>query len=138
MDPLSIVAASASLIGAVGKTSVVVTEFIRGCRDARADLTAVSRELFELKLVLELLRDDTGTGLDDENLIPGAIHQQILSILENCENILGHVNKVLDKHSGRTSPIRWTVFGKEEVVVLRTSLEAHRGALSLTLDTLNL
>jgi hypothetical protein len=132
MDPLSITVSCLTLIGVASKTSLAVTTFIRGCRDARSDLTSVSGELTQLQLVLELLKDDP--DVTDDRIIPESLQAQILSIIANCSDVVGKINKVLNKHAGRAGPAKWTAFGKTEVDGLRMSLEAHRGSLSLVLE----
>lgn len=132
MDPLSITVSCLTLIGVASKTSLAVTTFIRGCRDARSDLTSISGELTQLQLVLELLKDDT--DVTDDRIIPQSLQAQILSIIANCSDVVDKVNKVLQKYATKTGPAKWTTYGKTEVDGLRMSLEAHRGSLSLVLE----
>ena len=135
MDPLSITVSCLTLIGVAGKTSLAVTTFIRGCRDARSDLTAISGELTQLQLVLGLLKDDT--DVTDDRIIPQSLQAQILSIIANCSDVVDKINKVLQKHAGKAGPVKWTAFGKTEAEGLRMSLEAHRGSLSLVLELIS-
>jgi len=132
MDPLSITAGCLALLSAVGKTSVAVTTFIRGCREARSDLTSITGELTQLHLVLDLLKDEA--SVSDGRVIPESLQVQILSIIKNCSTVVDNINKVLQNHSGKTGVAKWVAFGKSEVAGLRMSLEAHRGSLSLVLE----
>lgn len=132
MDPVSITASCLALLSAAVKTSIAVTTFVRGCRDARADLTSVSGELTQLQLVLELLKDDT--DVSDDRILPEPLQRQILSIIASCSAVLDSINQVLQKYGGKTGAAKWTVMGKTEVAGLRMSLEAHRGSLSLVLE----
>ncbi len=132
MDPLSITTACLALLGTVAKTSLAVTTFIRGCRDARSDLTSLSGELTQLHLVLDLLKDDA--SVTDGRVIPESLQAQILSIIKNCSAVIDNINKVLQNHSGKTGAAKWVAFGKAEVAGLRMSLEAHRGSLNLVLE----
>ncbi|KAF2966485.1 hypothetical protein GQX73_g7104 [Xylaria multiplex] len=137
MDPLSITTGAIALLGAVGKTIMAVTSFIRGCREARTDLTAVNRELMELQIVLELLRDDS--AINENDVFPEALRAQVLSVITNCNAIVEQINTVLEKHDASIStPLRWVVSGKNEVANLRMSLEAHRGSLNLALEMINI
>jgi len=136
MDPLSVTAGCLSLLGSVASTASAVTSFIRGCREARGDLTAVTRELSEMNIVLELLRDETETK--DSRIIPEKLRIQIVSILGSCEGVLKKINEVLQRHSGQLGAVRWVSDGKGEVASLRQSLEAYRGALSVVLETVGL
>ena len=132
MDPLSIATACLTLLSAAGKTVGAITTFIRGCRDARADLTSISGELTQLQLVLELLKDDT--AVSDDRVLPESLQNQILSIIRNCSAVLDSINTALEKHAGKAGAAKWVMFGKTEVAGLRMSLEAHRGSLSLVLE----
>ncbi|KAK1836432.1 hypothetical protein QBC39DRAFT_86377 [Podospora conica] len=132
MDPMSITVSCLTLLGVVAKTSLAVTSFIRGCRSARSDLTAISGELIQLQLVLDLLKDDT--DLTDDRVIPESLQAQILSIIANCSVVVDTIDKVLRKNAGKAGPAKWTTNGKTEVDALRMSLEAHRGSLSLVLE----
>ena len=136
MDPLSITAASIALLGTVAKTSLAVTSFVRGCREARADLSSISGELTQLHLVLDLLKDDT--AVSDTRVIPESLQAQILSIINNCSIVIGNINTVLDKHSGKAGPAKWVASGKAEAAGLRISLEAHRSSLSLALELVSI
>lgn len=135
MDPLSITTGCVTLIATVGKTSLTVVNFIKKCREARADLTSVNRELSELCLVLEILREDTA---EDDSVIPSSVQNQILSIISSCSDVLSRIGSALTKHHGRTAPIRWAIDGSDSIQNLRQLLEGHRGALSLAVDTVAL
>lgn len=138
MDPLSITTSCLALIGVVGKTSIAITGFIRDCREARGDLTSVNRELSDLKIVLELLKDDTANQ-DDELLLSEQLRVQILSIITNCSDVSAKVEKVLVEMRGsRVGAIKWVLNSKKEVASLKQSLEAHRSALSLALEMVNI
>ncbi|KAF3026474.1 hypothetical protein E8E14_012875 [Neopestalotiopsis sp. 37M] len=138
MDPLSITTSCLALIGVVAKTSIAITAFIRECREARGDLTSVNRELSDLKIVLELLQEDTA-GQDGELLLSESLQTQILSIIKNCGDVSSKVEQVLtDLRGSRVGAIRWVLDGKKEVASLKQSLEAHRSALSLALEMVNM
>lgn len=132
MDPLSITAACVALLGAAGKTSLAIATFIRGCRDARADLASISGELTQLQLVLELLKDDT--DISNDRVLPESLQNQILATVKNCCAVLDSINTLLQKHAGKAGAAKWVMFGKSEAIGLRMSLEAHRGSLSLVLE----
>ncbi|KAF2474415.1 uncharacterized protein BDR25DRAFT_340892 [Lindgomyces ingoldianus] len=135
MDPLSISVSCATLVGAVAKTSALVTGFVRDVRDARGDLDAISRELLSLKTVLELLADDTA---DISNTtIPPTLQNQILGIIMNCDGVVAEMEASLKNHGdsklGKAG--YWTVGGgKGDMAKLRFGLEAHKSALELALD----
>jgi STAND-like protein len=136
MDPLSITAGALACLTAIVQTSKAITNFIRGCREARGDLTVISRELSDLGIVLELLKDDTDVA--DDRVIPEPIQRQILSILANCKDVIGKVDDLLAHHAGKRGAVLWAMGGKKDATNLRQSLEAHRGALGLALETVTL
>jgi hypothetical protein len=135
MDPLSISVSCITLITTISQVTVAVTSFIREVRDARGDLDAISRELFSLKTVLELLAEDTEEPHSET--IPKRPRDQILDILKNCDRVVTDVQLSLQKHHtsrlGRAG--HWTMGGgKGDVMKFRSSLETHKTALGLALD----
>lgn len=134
MDPLSITTACITLLGAIGKTTQAVTHFVRTCREARGDLAAVSRELSDLRIVLDLFIEDSVTKAS----LPATFEKHVLALIENCLGVTTKVREVLEDHDGRTGPTRWAMGGKETVNQLRVILETHKGSLSLALELANL
>ncbi|KAH7243023.1 hypothetical protein B0J15DRAFT_429482 [Fusarium solani] len=94
------------------KTIGTIRGFIIDCRDARSDLSAVSRELS--------IRDD------------------IRSIIKNCLDVAKEIDDVLVEHRGRFAAVSWAAKGKQKVSALKAVLEAHRRALNLAVDTITL
>ncbi|PMD29641.1 hypothetical protein L207DRAFT_593211 [Hyaloscypha variabilis F] len=109
MDPLSITTACVGLVGSVTKISIQISDFVRKAREARGDLDRVSRELVSLKTVLEILSEDAGTG-------------------KGFPDSLKHAG------GGITPAVKWTLFGRDDMDKLRSSLEAHKSALDIALD----
>ncbi|KAI1843947.1 hypothetical protein JX266_009813 [Neoarthrinium moseri] len=84
-------------MGDVTQTTVTVTQSIRDCREARADL------------------------------------------ISNCGDVTAKIEQVLvDVRRRRAGPIKWVLERKKEVGSLKNCLEAHRGALHLALEMVNL
>ena len=132
--------ACVALISSVGKTVADVTNFIRRCRSARADLSAVTRELSELQMVLELLNDygqcndnDGGDG-DKRRTVPLTLQAHLRPILTNCTTVVLRIDGVLQRHGEDEGPPKWTLDGRKEINDLHNSLEVHRGALGLVSD----
>ncbi|GKT49068.1 uncharacterized protein ColSpa_09249 [Colletotrichum spaethianum] len=132
-DPLSIAASCVGLITAAGATAKAVSAFVRDCREARADLTTVARELADLQIILELLRDD-----GDGGHLPHPLRAQIVSIVDSCGGVIQGIDAVLERHKGRRGPLRWAIDGKREVEALQRGLEAYRSSLSLAVETVTL
>ncbi|WAO92359.1 Helo-like-N domain-containing protein [Fusarium falciforme] len=122
MDPLSITTACVALLAAVSKTTLAVTDFVRDCREARSDLAAITGELSQLHLVLELLKDDA--AVSDDRIIPESLQVQILSIIENCSAVVVKINTVLQSHAGRAGVIKWTPSHIPQIIEELTRLRA--------------
>ncbi|KAJ0122701.1 GTP-binding protein rhoA [Diaporthe amygdali] len=143
--PKSIIgSACLALESTVGKTVADVTNFIRHCRPARADLTPITRELSELQMVLELLNDFGQYGQYGENrqqdVIPAELQAHLRPILSNCITVVLRIDGVLRRHSQSEADgsVKWTAQGKTEMGELRPSLEVHRGALGHISDLISI
>lgn len=135
-DSLSLTTGTLALISTVGKTSIVLTDFIKTCREARGDLLGVSQELSTLKQILEWLKDDTEE--DELSAIPESLTTQVLPIISDYDRVLRNINRVVKSHTGTLGPTKWAFSGKKNISSLREALLAHRGALNVTLETLTM
>jgi hypothetical protein len=115
------------LLSGISSTSAIITRFIRSVRVAHADLAAVTRDLSDLRLILELLRDEPG--------IPLVLQAQMLLVLESCGNVLIHIDSILARCS---EPAKWIEAGRVEISSCRDSLTTFREALALALDVASL
>lgn len=143
MDPLSISVSCISLIAIITKTSIAVTKFVRDVRGARGDLDSVSRELLSLTTVLELLAEDIQDSNSNDGrggLVPETLKKQITGIVTNCTGVVLEIQKSLEKHEdgGMTKAARWAMAGQEDILKLRSNLEAHKSALEIALDMIAL
>ncbi|KAI5920323.1 hypothetical protein F4810DRAFT_723710 [Camillea tinctor] len=111
MDPLSLTIACITLLDAAAKTSSGLIAFVRGCMNARGDLSRIKSGLSELSMVLELLKENETINGED---IPENIKTQTLSLVKNCTAVVRKIDNVLEKHKGRA--------------------EAHRQSLNMVLD----
>lgn len=106
-------------------------------RDARADLDSVAKEPASLKMILELLSEESVTfnGLGRAVLI-----QQISGILENCGVVLRDIQKSLEAHTGDCvrKRVEWSLSGREDTRKLRSSLEVHKSGLNIALQMIDL
>ncbi|ROV89124.1 hypothetical protein VSDG_08871 [Cytospora chrysosperma] len=140
MDPATrfnsiIGSACVALMSSVRETLADVTNFIRRCRSARADLAAVTRELSELQMVLELLND---YGDSRAYAVPVELQSHLRPILTNCTTVVLRISGVLRRLGEGAGPPKWTLEGKKEVNDLQDSLEVHRGALGLVSDLITI
>jgi hypothetical protein len=106
------------LLSGISSTSAIITRFIRSVRVAHADLAAVTRDLSDLRLILELLRDEPG--------VPLVLQGQMLLVLESCGNILIHIDNILARCP---DPAKWIESGRNETASCRSSLAVFREAL---------
>lgn len=137
MDPLSITVGCVTLITTIGKSSLAISAFVKDCRAARYDLDAIARELTSLENVLQLLKDDVGAA--NGSNIPDNIREHLSNVISNCSQVLADLDNLLRKHSGaRFEAARWALSGKDDATKLRSTLEAHRGALGLALDMISM
>lgn len=138
MDPLSITATCISLVSTITKTSLFVGGFVKDVRAARSDLDGVSRELLSLKTVLELLAEDAADSARES--FPQTLQKQITGIISNCTGVVVDIEETLKKHEGGklNKAAQWVAFGKNDMVKLRSSLEAHKSALEIALEMVTL
>ena len=134
MDPLSIAGGCVGLVASIAQLSVVINGFVRGVRDARGDLDAVNRELLSLKTVLELLADDVSAT--SKAPLPDTLQRQISGIVTNCGGVVADIEETLQKYDGKS--VLWTISGKGDMAKLRSALEAHKSALDIALDMVNM
>jgi hypothetical protein len=118
-----------SLLSAIASATVAVTNFIRSVRSARTDLVAVTRELSDLKLELELLRD--------EHNVPRSPKSHARAVLESCGVVLGRIGSLLGDSLSKADagrPPRWSVKERFETTNLCNCLQVYREALSILLE----
>ncbi|KAF4837241.1 hypothetical protein CGCTS75_v001460 [Colletotrichum tropicale] len=132
-DPLSVAASCVGLICAAGATIKTLSSFVRDCRAARSDLAIVARELADLQLILELLKDDS-----QGDALPGPLHTQIDRVVRRCSCVVSDINTALNRCRGISGAVVWAADGKNEVDGLRKELAAYRESLSLTVETTTL
>ncbi|KAF4467141.1 hypothetical protein FALBO_6000 [Fusarium albosuccineum] len=138
-DPLSIAASCVAFIEFTRKTFTVINTFIKDCKEAKSDLSAVSTELSHLNQTLERLSD----LLKGEN---EAVNSPLLSscladisrIIQDCHSVTSQISNELSKNRGRFAAIVWATERKDKVASMKKLLEAHRSALNLAIDTITL
>ncbi|KAH7080021.1 hypothetical protein BKA63DRAFT_379606, partial [Paraphoma chrysanthemicola] len=139
MDPLSITTACVGLVANIGRCSVAITIFVRELRDARGDLAMISNELRSLEMVLVLLRDDFAKT--SSYTLPSNLMKHLRAILKNCDEVVAEIETSLTKHRSSRLGVggHWTLGGgKDDMHKYRSNLEAHKSALELALDVVNM
>ncbi|KAK1758769.1 hypothetical protein QBC47DRAFT_409613 [Echria macrotheca] len=136
MDPLSIASSCLAVAGAAVKVGTDITRFIIRCREAKDDLTALSRQTADLNLVLGLLKDDLAPE-EGPCRVPPSFQPQLGPIIDNCNSILAEVDALLSKYQPR-SGMRWALFGKDKVLGLEKQLDAHVKALNITVTCIQM
>ncbi|KAK3939216.1 hypothetical protein QBC46DRAFT_438402 [Diplogelasinospora grovesii] len=127
MDPASATRPIEYVLSGVSTTLSSITQFIRSVRTAHADLAAVTRELSDLRLLLELLLEEPD--------IPLLLQAQVLSLLQHCGDLLIRVDVIL---TNSRDAARWAATGRDDMIRLKDSLQTHRQSLSLVLEVVNL
>jgi hypothetical protein len=130
-DPFSIATGCVALAGTIVKVSTSITGFVKAFRAARSGLDAVSRELGSLQTILGLIAEDAS-----KNGFPDTLQRQIEGIIFNCSKVLEEIGHTLEKYDklGNRRAAEWAFSGCADVTKLRLSLEAHKTALELALD----
>lgn len=113
-------------LSTISATSITITRFLRSVRAAHAELAAVTRELSDLRLLLELMREEQG--------IPLLLQAQVLAILQDCRTAILQVRDSLERC---TSTVQWTSTTKPGIVSIRPGLEIFRRALALVLEVVH-
>ncbi|KAK0649226.1 hypothetical protein B0T16DRAFT_409641 [Cercophora newfieldiana] len=115
-------------LSGISITTGAITQFIRAVRSSHADLSSVTHELADLRLVLELLRDDPD--------IPPALLNYLPTLLNACAHSLVCIDIALTQCSDSTqwasSPSRESISGQQG------KLRVLRRALALVLEVVTL
>ncbi|KAE8854445.1 hypothetical protein PTNB29_09801 [Pyrenophora teres f. teres] len=138
MDPLSITVSCVTLVTAVSRVTYSLTGFIREWRDASSDLRIISQELSSMQIVIGNLRNTFATK---ESTLPPNLKEQILGILKSCLQVVGGIEASLLKHANSRlgKGGYWALGGgKEDMAKYRSSLEAHKSALEITLELVSI
>jgi hypothetical protein len=134
MDPAgSLEVTIDSLLSAIASASLAVTNFIRSVRSARTDLVQVTRELSDLRLELELLRD--------EHNVPRRPQSHARALLDSCGVVLRRIGSLLGDSLSKADagrPPRWSVKERFETTNLCNCLQVYREALTILLEMANL
>lgn len=116
----------------ISRASLVLNDFVREVREARADLDNVSRELHSLQSVLDLLMDDAGA-------LPTRVATETPALLQQCNRLVSELDADLLALDGSAlsrpqKRSQWISIGKGQIADLLPILEAHRTMLGLALD----
>lgn len=135
MDPLSITAASASILAAIDRTVLTTQSYASIHGATRADLTAVLRELSDFQLSVEMLNEDRSMDSGSTGGLP-LIKTHILGIIASSEEVISAIQDILTRHvnDGIAQPGWWLLSGKKRIGDLQQSLAIHRSAIELGLD----
>ncbi|KAI0873187.1 hypothetical protein GGS24DRAFT_406572 [Hypoxylon argillaceum] len=131
----SIAGGAWSVITAVFSATTPIYKFIRDCREARADLSKIDKELFELRGLLKLIYDDNAAAT--RYYSPNALQAHVQAMLASCTTAVQQIEHTLNKCRGKSGPVRWTWREWEKVVAWKSALEAFKSGLNLALVTIN-
>ncbi|KAJ2996211.1 hypothetical protein NUW58_g1046 [Xylaria curta] len=132
MDERSIPADCVKLDTRIAELLSTCTHFVRHVREARSDVDAVSRELHSLQTVLNLLKEDAV-------LFPSEIADHTPAVIGRCSTIIDKLHEFVSalnspELSKQGKRAQWLDVGRTEMASFRTTLEAHRAAIGLALD----
>jgi hypothetical protein len=134
MDPLSITITYIGLLGTVTKLSTTIHGFVRDVRNIRGNLDTVSGELHSLRIVLEILSEDTTNSELPESLK--------INLWYSCElwRCFSRYREYIEKYSGGgiRKGVKWSLSGRDNINKLHSSLKAHKSALDIAWDMLAL
>jgi hypothetical protein len=137
MDPLSITAGCVGLLSSIASLSGQIGKFVGDVRGSRKDMEAVSRELASLTICIEMLRTDCG---NPAVRYPASFRENLTNMLRNCHSVTAEIENLMrktptDSLGGR---IRWASSAQDDMNKLRLRLEAHKGAIDIALDMLQM
>jgi hypothetical protein len=138
MDPLSITTACLSLLSAISTATHLVMDFIVSCREARDDISAVSRELSDLDITLHILKHEAEAN--ELKHLPEDLRHHTRNIMVNCNTVLTDLDVLLREYQGTglVHATKWALVGCKEAQKVRASLEVHKRTLSLVVEATNL
>ncbi len=130
MDPISIITGCASLV----KTITEVVRLIQDCRQVPDELKGISLEIVELKVIVEHIQEQFAAAGENAS----SLLQHVSSVIQNCRDVVEKIQALLEEYGGTVGSLRWVLSRRKEVASLRCSLDAHRAALSLALESITL
>jgi hypothetical protein len=137
MDPLSITVGCVSLLSSIAGLSRQISKFVGDVRDSRKEMEAVLRELASLTFCIEMLRNDC-----DNPAIPypESFRENLTNMLHNCHGVITEIEELMRKTAAGTfgSRIQWATTAQDDLNKLRLRLEAHKGAIDIALDMLQM
>lgn len=124
------------LSNTISRASVVLNQYVREVREARADLDAVSRELHSLQSTLELLKEDAGA-------LPSKVATETPPLLQQCNRVVGELDADLLALDGSAlsrpqKRAQWVSVGKHQIKELLPAIAVHRAILALALDLITM
>ena len=135
MDPFSVSTACIGLVATVAQLSIQIKSFISQTRDAPAEWQAVTTELDSLSFGLHNLGECSKFVELSE-----AYRSQFVTTAENCHEVVKEMKQLLDRLSsgGFFKRAEWALSGRDKMLSLKTSLEAHKSAVILAVTTTHL
>ncbi|KAK0737923.1 hypothetical protein B0T18DRAFT_236649 [Schizothecium vesticola] len=115
-------------LSVIPRTSTSIARFIRSVRAAHGDLSTVTRDLSDLRLVLELMRD--------EPEIPHRLDVELVILLGACQYAMAAIETAVARCPDSVAWLSGT--SKDEVMVQRANLAMFREALALVLEVVTL
>jgi DNA repair exonuclease SbcCD ATPase subunit len=144
VDPLSITASVASILGVCINVSIQLRTFLKGASEVRTTVTAMLTDVKALRHVLQSM-EDTFEAMDSDEPQTGHIgmHWDNLSrslndgkeSLDRLENLLRDANKDVAIFDTLRRQARLKTVG-EQLVNFRQEVQTYKDALQLSLQTI--
>ena len=138
MEPLSIVATSFSLAGAIAKTSIALTGFSRDFSGSADDLNRISSELKALSTVLDPITRALSRGR--QSTLPPLFINEVDNTLHGCLSVVSQIEEKIRKYrqDRAWTKAKWVLFGQGDMRKLRESLEFYNVALIIGLHAISM
>jgi hypothetical protein len=130
------VSAAIGLTLNITKPTSTICDFVLKVNDAQRDLDLVRAEVSSIKYALRFLTT-AGSG---QMVVPSQLEYQVSGALDNIGDIIRQIEACIVKQMDMrlSKRVRWAISERADMDKLRTSLEAHKSGLDLTLDLLSL
>ncbi|KAI1427199.1 hypothetical protein F5Y12DRAFT_739178 [Xylaria sp. FL1777] len=138
MDPLSITLASVTLIDVITKVCKNGTSFLIDVRNAKSDIETIIGEFDSIKAIITLIASEFQQQSVEH--VPTPLHEKIVGIINNCVDLIVDIDKSLTGYGSTPAQkrLKWAASGKKDIAKARGGLSAHRVALELALEMLNM
>lgn len=137
MDPLSITAACAGILGSIGPLVLKIRRVAVGVREARKDMASLDQELSSLAMLMEILKNDCE---DPAFEYPARLRKSFVDVLGHCAGVLGEMTATLGKFASANlgKRLEWEALGRDNIRKLKERLNTYSDHIGKHLEFLAL